>query len=75
MINILPCCNSVCILWDRIPSGGALSGQPGDRDERLGIPGSAFLLYFFPKDDNLGIYVENSRRERGRASEVGPVPL
>ena len=24
---------------------------------------------FFPKDDNLGIYVENARRERGRASE------
>ena len=26
---------------------------------------------FFPKDDNLGIYVENARRERGRASEGG----
>ena len=24
---------------------------------------------FFPKDDQLGIYVENARRERGRASE------
>ena len=24
---------------------------------------------FFSKDDNLGIYVENARRERGRASE------
>ena len=27
--------------------------------------------YIFPKDDNLGIYVENARRERGRASEGG----
>ena len=28
-------------------------------------------VHFFPKDDNLGIYVENARRERGRASEGG----
>ena len=28
-------------------------------------------FFFFPKDDNLGIYVENARRERGRASEGG----